>query len=93
MSATTINRALEYMGYAGRLSGHGFRTTASTLLHEHGFRPDVIEKQLAHEQRNRVAGTYNKAQYLKERQEMMCFWSDFVEKAHGFDANSAQNLA
>ena len=47
MSATTINRALERMGYGGKFSAHGFRSTASTLLHEQGFRPELIERQLA----------------------------------------------
>lgn len=79
MSGTTINRALEYLGYGGRLSGHGFRTTASTVLHELGFPPGVIEKQLAHEPRNRVSSAYNKAQYLQQRKDMMCRWSDIAE--------------
>jgi integrase len=78
MCATTINRALEYMGYAGRLSGHGFRATASTALHEAGFDPAVIEKQLAHEPRNRVAAAYNKAEYIEQRRKMMDAWSQMV---------------
>lgn len=79
MSATTINRALEYLGYTGRLSGHGFRATASTVLHEAGFQPEIIEKQLAHEPRNRVASAYNKAQYLDQRRLMMRAWCNIVE--------------
>jgi integrase len=79
MSGTTINRALEYLGYAGRLSGHGFRATASTLLHEAGFPSEIIEKQLAHEPRNRVASAYNKAEYLEQRRRMMDTWSAIVE--------------
>lgn len=78
MSATTINRALEYLGYRGRLSGHGFRSTASTLLHELGFPPAIIEKQLAHEARNRVAAAYNKAEYLEQRRNMMRAWAAVV---------------
>lgn len=81
MSATTINRALEYLGYGGRLSGHGFRSTASTLLHEAGFASTIIEKQLAHEQRNRVAAAYNKAEFLQQRHEMMSAWAEIVENA------------
>lgn len=79
MSGTTINRALEYLGYAGRLSGHGFRATASTVLHEAGFPSEIIEKQLAHEPRNRVASAYNKAQYFEMRRDMMEKWSLMIE--------------
>lgn len=79
MSATTINRALEYLGYAGRLSGHGFRSTASTVLHEAGVPSEIIEKQLAHEPRNRVASAYNKAEYLAQRRAMMDEWSQMAE--------------
>lgn len=78
MSATTINRALERMGYGGRLSGHGFRSTASTLLHEAGFRGEVIERQLAHGERNQVKAAYNSAQYLVERKALMAAWADIV---------------
>lgn len=88
MSATTINRALEYLGYAGRLSGHGFRATASTLLHEAGFPSEIIEKQLAHESRDRVASAYNKAQYLEQRREMMRAWCALVEGDQSADALS-----
>lgn len=78
MSATTINRVLERMKYSGRLSAHGLRSTASTLLHERGFRHDVIEKQLAHETGNRVASAYNKAEYLDDRRAMMAAWADVL---------------
>lgn len=75
MSPTTINRALEYLGYRGRLTGHGFRVTASTQLHEDGYPWEVVEKQLAHEPRNRVAAAYNQAEYLEQRREMMDAWA------------------
>lgn len=82
MSATTINRALENIGFAGANSigftAHGARGTASTYLHEEDFNPKHVERQLAHVQKNRVAGTYNKAQYLKQRREMMQRYSDYV---------------
>jgi integrase len=84
MTATTINRALERMGYNGRdtigFSGHGFRGTASTLLHEMGFRSDVIEAQLAHKERNSVKAAYNKAQYMQERKEMMQKWANYLDE-------------
>tara|TARA_R110002020_G_scaffold112746_19_gene259381 strand:+ start:5185 stop:6336 length:1152 start_codon:yes stop_codon:yes gene_type:complete len=79
MSMTTVNRALERLGYGGKLSGHGFRGTASTFLNESGFSPRLIEKQLAHDRRNAVEASYNHAQYLQERREMMVFWADFVQ--------------
>lgn len=79
MTATTINRALERMGYAGKFSGHGFRSTASTLLHEMGWRSEVIERQLAHAERDKVKAAYNHAEYMPERREMMQAWADWID--------------
>jgi integrase len=83
MTATTINRALERMGFLGEgtigFSGHGFRSTASTMLNEIGIRPDAIERQLAHEERNKTRGSYNRAKYLTERRAMMQTWSDMID--------------
>ena len=73
--------ALYRMGYRSRATGHGFRSTASTILNENGFRPDVIERQLAHGERNAVRAAYNHAQYLPERREMMQWWADYIDKA------------
>jgi integrase len=92
MSPTTINRALERMGFNGKdsigFSAHGFRSTASTMLHEAGFRSEVIEKQLAHQDRNKVRASYNHAEYLDERRDMMQAWADMVDRMtgskHGF---------
>jgi len=82
MSATAVNRALEGMGFNGAatigFSAHGFRGTASTLLHEQGFKPEVIEVQLAHHEKNAVKAAYNKAVYLNERTALMQAWSDYV---------------
>lgn len=78
MSAMTVNRALERMGYGGRLSGHGCRGTASTFLNETGYPAHIIEKQLAHERKNSVEAAYNHAQYMPERAKMMQFWCDFL---------------
>ena len=61
MSENTILYALYRMGYHSRATGHGFRSTASTILNEHGFPPDVIERQLAHGERNKVRAAYNHA--------------------------------
>jgi integrase len=60
-------------------TAHGFRTTASTILNESGFRVDVIERQLAHGERNKVRAAYNRSQYLAERTEMMQWYSDYLD--------------
>ncbi|MFC1776927.1 tyrosine-type recombinase/integrase [Pseudomonadota bacterium] len=78
MNKGTINAALAYMGYAGRLSGHAFRNTASTLLHEMDFNTDHIEMQLAHCDGG-VRGRYNSAKYLDQRHVLMQEWADFLD--------------
>lgn len=78
MGNATVNCALYDLGYAGRLSAHGFRGTASTVLNEMGYRPDVIEKQLAHREQNAVRASYNHADYLEERRQMMQQWADLL---------------
>lgn len=80
MSENTMLYALYRMGYHGRATGHGFRSTASTILNENGFHADVIERQLAHGERNQVRAAYNHAQYLPERREMMQWWADFIDE-------------
>lgn len=77
LSDTALNNALNRMGY-NHISPHTFRRTASTMLNEKGWRPDVIERQLAHSERNRMRAAYNKATYLPERIKMMQDWSDHV---------------
>ena len=80
MSNNTILKALERMGYKGRMTGHGFRGVASTILHEQGYPHHAIELQLAHQERNEVSAAYNHALYLKERRAMMCDWADHLDK-------------
>lgn len=80
ISENTVVYALARMGYKGRMTGHGFRSTASTLLNEQGYRHDVIERQLAHAERNAVRAAYNRAEYLPERKQMMQEWADYLEK-------------
>jgi integrase len=80
MSENTMLYALYRMGYHSRTTGHGFRSTASTILNEQGFRADVIERQLAHTERNTVRAAYNHAQYLPERRKMMQWWADYLDK-------------
>src|SRR3954467_4140140 len=75
----TILYALYRMGYHGRATGHGFRSSASTLLNELGFDPDVVERQLAHQERNKVRAAYHRAEYLAKRREMMQRWADYVD--------------
>lgn len=80
LSENTINVALRSMGFDGKtMVGHGFRATASTLLHEHGWDHQVIELQLAHKQRDQVAAAYNRSARLKERTRMMQAWADYLE--------------
>ena len=79
MSNNTILKALERMGYKGRMTGHGFRGVASTLLHEMNFDHAHIEIQLAHQERNEVSAAYNHATYLKQRTTLMQHWSDYLE--------------
>jgi len=81
MSENTMLYALYRMGYHSRTTGHGFRSTASTILNENGFMPDVIERQLAHSERNKVRAAYNHAHYLPERRKMMQWWADYLDEA------------
>jgi integrase len=83
ISENTLLYALYRMGYHSQATTHGFRSTASTIFNEHGFRSDVIERQLAHGERNKVRGAYNHAQYLKERRELMQWWADHLDKLAG----------
>ena len=81
MSENTMLYALYRMGYHSKATGHGFRATASTILNEHGYEPSVIERQLAHAERNEVRAAYNHAQYLPERRKMMQWWADHLDEA------------
>ncbi|MBS0316745.1 MAG: integrase arm-type DNA-binding domain-containing protein [Proteobacteria bacterium] len=80
MSNGTVLAALRRMGYAGRMTGHGFRGIASTILHERGFEHAHIELQLAHAERNAVSAAYNHALYLEPRARMMQAWADHLER-------------
>ena len=80
MSNNTILKGLERMGYKGRMTGHGFRGLASTILHEQGYVHEHIELQLAHAPRNAVSAAYNHALHLKPRAKMMQDWADFLER-------------
>jgi integrase len=79
MSNNTILYALYRLGYRDRMTGHGFRGLASTILNENGFDESHIELQLAHMKRNKVAAAYNHAKYLKQRTTMMQWWADYLD--------------
>ena len=80
MSENTVNAALRRMGYdKDTMTGHGFRALASTRLNEMGWAPDVIERQLAHAERNKVRAAYNRASYMAERGKMMQQWADYLD--------------
>lgn len=88
MSENTINAALRRLGFdKGTMTGHGFRAMASTRLNEMGWAPDVIERQLAHAERNKVRAAYNRAQYMAERQTMMAAWADYLDGLRAGTAN------
>lgn len=75
MSEASINQVIKRIGYGGKVTGHGFRHTLSTILHEQGFDSTWIEIQLAHVDKNSIRGTYNHAQYLEQRRQMLEWYS------------------
>jgi len=79
ISRETPGAIIRRLGYKGTHTMHGFRTTASTLLHEKGFNSDMIERQLAHGERNAVKAAYCHAEYLPERKKMMQEWADYLD--------------
>lgn len=82
MSENTVNGALRRLGYTkDEMTGHGFRSMASTLLNENGWNRDAIERQLAHGERDKVRGAYNYAELLPERRKMIQWWADYLEAA------------
>ncbi|EHX1271214.1 tyrosine-type recombinase/integrase [Escherichia coli] len=78
MSEASVNQLIKRIGYAGKLTGHEFRHTLSTILHENGFNTAWIEMQLAHVDKNSIRGTYNHAQYFEKRKVMMQWYSDNI---------------
>jgi integrase len=81
LSEGAVLGALRRMGYAGHMTGHGYRALASTTLNEQRkYHPDVIEKQLAHADRNEVRAAYNRADYMLERKKMMQDWADYLDR-------------
>ncbi|HBV3920735.1 TPA: tyrosine-type recombinase/integrase, partial [Klebsiella quasipneumoniae] len=72
--------ALKRIGYGGKLVAHGLRSIASTAMNEAGFNPDVIEASLAHSDKNEVRRAYNRSTYLPQRQDLLAWWGNFIEK-------------
>lgn len=79
MSENAILGALYRMGYKARATGHGFRSTASSILNEQGWNPDAIERQLAHIEKNKTRAAYHRSQYIDERKRMMQAWADYLD--------------
>ncbi len=80
MDENATNNVIHEIGYKGRMCTHGFRTLASTTLHEQGFEPHVIERQLAHDENNAIKAAYNRAEYLEQRKCMMDAWGEYLEQ-------------
>lgn len=78
MSEASINQVIKRIGYGGKLTGHGFRHTLSTILHEQGFDSAWIEIQLTHIDKNNIRGTYNHVQYIDKRRSMMQWYSNYI---------------
>lgn len=93
LSTNTLSKALEKLGYKGRMVPHGFRHMADTLLHELGWPDAAIERQLAHVDSNKVRRIYNQAQYLPERIRMMQAWADYLVQLRDGNASVPLSVA
>ena len=90
LSENTFLFALYRLGYRGRMTAHGFRALASTVLNEQSpFDPEIIERQLSHRERDAVRAAYNRAEYLDERRKLMQWWSDWLDHQAGDSSQSA----
>jgi integrase len=83
LSENTLNGAITRMGYKGEHSAHGFRALFSTVANECGHNPDVIERQLAHVERNEVRAAYHRAEYLEDRARLLQWWADYLDGRKG----------
>ena len=79
MSENTVNQVIKRMGYEGQVVGHGFRSTFSTILNNHGFDAKIVDRQLAHVGKDKIEAAYNRADYTKQREELMQWWGDFLD--------------
>ena len=78
ISTNAMIQVIYRMGYKGKATVHGFRSTASTYLNEAGYNPDAIERQLSHAERNQVRAAYNRGEYLEERKQLLKHWSQYI---------------
>jgi integrase len=79
MSGSTLNKVFDEIGYGGRFTPHGARSTASTILNSQGWPGDAIERQLAHTERDLVRGAYNHSDFMEQREKMMQAWADYLD--------------
>ena len=79
MSNGAILMALRRLGYQNRMTGHGFRALAASALGELGFRREVIERALAHKEKDQVQAAYHQADFQQERKEMLQAWADYID--------------
>ena len=79
LSENTFNSALARMGYKNTATAHGFRALFSTVANECGWNPDVIERQLAHKEQNEIRAAYHRSTYLKDREQLMQWWGDYLD--------------
>ena len=79
LSENTLNSAMARMGYKYRATAHGFRALFSTVANENGWNPDVIERQLAHQERNKVRAAYHRSTYTADRAKLMQWWGDYLD--------------
>lgn len=80
MSKETVNRVLQKMGYKGQMSSHGFRSLAASTLEEIGYRREVIDRQLAHMEKNKIQKAYFRATFQEERKELLQAWANYIDK-------------
>jgi integrase len=90
ISDGSVNRMIKELGYRGKQTGHGFRHLISTVLNDHGYEPDWVERQLAHGDPDKIRGTYNKAMYLEPRRKMMQAWADLLDELRGCERKSVR---
>jgi integrase len=83
LSENTLNSALARMGFKGIATAHGFRALFSTVANESGHNPDVIERQLAHAERNEVRAAYHRSTYLQDRAKLMTWWASYLDGRRG----------
>lgn len=88
MALSSVLRVIQNLGYAGRVTGHGFRGTAYSILTEHGFDDKIIDRQLDHKERNKVKAAYDHAKFLPQRREMMQWWADYLDERRRLDTGS-----